>query len=250
MRLSALFFVVYQAFAQGAPQPPCGMDPIPAYPSVDAPPVVKFWKQAELERDWKPPACTGWTTTGYSTLTTVSARFHYSGSSDDLLRRIGAISQSNNIRYWSTTHKQWQTLISDSFAVNSFPSAQRRPDFTPEEIKPGETVYFQQSDNISGKAVFRMHVGEASSDRIVYEVENVSPMHYYLLTTFHSGDLQTVYFLDRESENVWRFYSMVRTGKNSSRITADHENSSMNRAVAFYRHLAGIPTDREPPAAR
>ena len=26
--------------------------------------------------------------------------------------------------------------------------------------------------------------------------------------------------------------------------------SSINRAVAFYRHFVGIPTDQEPPAAR
>jgi hypothetical protein len=62
--------------------------------------------------------------------------------------------------------------------------------------------------------------------------------------------MQSAYFLDRESENVWRYYSMVRTGKNASRLTAGHESSSINRAVAYYRALAGIPGDQEPPAAR
>jgi hypothetical protein len=33
-------------------------------------------------------------------------------------------------------------------------------------------------------------------------------------------------------------------------ITGGHEASYVNRAVALYRHLARIPTDREPPAAR
>ena len=33
-------------------------------------------------------------------------------------------------------------------------------------------------------------------------------------------------------------------------MAAGNESSAINRAVAFYRWLAGIPTDQEPPAAR
>ena len=95
-----------------------------------------------------------------------------------------------------------------------------------------------------------MHIAEVSRDRIVYDIENVSAMKYFFVTTFHPGDLQTVYFLDRESEGVWDYYSIVRTGRTSNRLTAGHPSSSINRAVAFYRYLAGIPTDREPPVAR
>jgi hypothetical protein len=62
--------------------------------------------------------------------------------------------------------------------------------------------------------------------------------------------MQSVYFLDRESPDVWRYYSIARTGKNSSRLTVGHDASSINRAVAYFRRLAGIPTDQEPPAAR
>jgi hypothetical protein len=64
------------------------------------------------------------------------------------------------------------------------------------------------------------------------------------------GDLQSMYFLDRESDDVWRFYSVMRTGKNASGLIAGNEASSINRAVAFYRHLAKIPATQEPPGAR
>jgi hypothetical protein len=40
-----------------------------------------------------------------------------------------------------------------------------------------------------------------------------------------------------------------RTGKNAILLTAEYEASSINRAVAFYRYLAGIPMDKEPPAS-
>jgi hypothetical protein len=62
--------------------------------------------------------------------------------------------------------------------------------------------------------------------------------------------MQSIYFLDRESDDVWRYYSIVRTGKNANGLIAGNEASSVNRAVAFYRYLAGIPTDQEPPAER
>jgi len=167
-----------------------------------------------------------------------------------LLRHIGAISELAGMRYWSTTHKQWQTLIVNAHALTGSQAGSRRQDFTLEEMKPGQVLYLEQVDNLSGKAIYRMHIAEASADRLVFEVENVSIMRYFVVTLFHPGEVQSIYFLDRESDNVWRYYSIARTGRNASRLATGHASSSINRAVAFYRSLAGIPTDQEPPAAR
>jgi hypothetical protein len=154
------------------------------------------------------------------------------------------------MRYWSTTHKQWQTLIVKAHASAGSPPSHQREDFTPEEMKDGTVLYFEQVDNLSGTAIYRMHVAVASADRLVFDVENVSVMRYLFVTLFRPAEMQSVYFLDRESDNVWRYYGIVRTGRSASRLAAGHESSSINRAVAFYRFLAGIPTDQEPPAAR
>jgi len=154
------------------------------------------------------------------------------------------------MRYWSTTHQQWRTLIVDAGALTDAQSSTRRADFAPAEMQKGSELYLEQADNLSGKAVYRMHIAEASADRIVFDVENVSLMRYYFVTLFHPGDVQSVYFLDRESDSVWRYYSIARTGREASRLATGHDASSINRAVAFYRSLVGIPTDQEPPAAR
>jgi hypothetical protein len=232
------------------PQPPCGEGTVPSYPSLDDPANVKSWSINDLGRDWTPPACTGWTTSGFATLATTVARFRYSAGADGLLRHIGAISELVGVRYWSTTHKRWQTLIVDAHALNDSQSSQRRADFAPDEMKPGAFLYFDQADNLSGKAMYRMHIVEASPDRIVVDVENVSPLRYFYLTVIPAGETQSIYFLDRESDGVWRFYGIVRIGKNANRMVAGNEASSINRAVAFYRHLVGIRTDLDPPAAR
>jgi hypothetical protein len=232
------------------PQPPCGKEPIPAYPPLDDSPVVKSWSESSSGRDWKPPACTSWTVLGFTTLVTTAARFRYASEAEGLLLRMGAISELTGVRYWSTTHKQWRTLVVDAYALTALNSHQRRENFMPDEMKEGKILYFEQDDNLSGKAVYRMHIAKASVERLVIDVENVSTIRYLFMPILHPGEMQSICFLDRESDNVWRYYSIVRTGRGANRMIAANESSAVNRAVAFYRHLVGIPTDQEPPAAR
>jgi hypothetical protein len=247
--LTAMLLCEARGYAQILPQPPCGTEPVPPYPTLEDSPSVKFWSESEFGKDWKPPVCTGWGEAGFAALVTTVGRFRYALGAEGLLGHIGAITALTGVRYWSTTHQKWQTLIEDAHAVTGA-QGQRRNDFRPDEMQEGKSLYFEQVDNLSGKAVYRMQIVQVSADRLVFEVENVTTMRYFFVTLFHPGETQSIYFLDRESENVWRYYSMLRTGKNASRLTAGHAASSINRAVAFYRALAGIPTNQEPPAAR
>jgi hypothetical protein len=248
--VSVMLLCQAHGYAQPGPQPPCGMEPVPPYPGLDVSPIVKFWSESDFGRQWSPPACTGWTEAGFSTLTITVARFRCDSGAEGLLRRIGAISQLAGMRYWSTTHKRWQTLILNAHALAGSEPTQLRQDFAPDEMQEGKLLYLEQADNLSGTAVYRMHIAKASADRLVFEVENLSIIRHFFLTLFPPGEMQSIYFLDRESDTVWRYYSIARTGRNASRLATGHESSSINRAVAFYRSLAGIPTDQEPPAAR
>jgi hypothetical protein len=248
--LLALLFWQVRGYAQSGPQPPCGSELLPPYPGLDKPAIVKSWSKADLGLDWRPPACTGWASPGFSTLVTTSARFRNASDYGDLLRHIGAISELVGMRYWSTTHQQWETLVVDAYALAGAQSAQRRGDFLPNEMKEGAVLYYTQVDNRSGKEVYRMRIAEASAHRVVINVENVSTIRYLFVPLFPPGEMQSIYFLDRESESVWQFYSIVRTGKNASRLVTGNESSEINRAVAFYRYMVGIPTSQEPPAAR
>jgi hypothetical protein len=235
--------------SEPGPQPPCGNEPTPPYPPLDDPAIVKSWSEASTGRDWRPPACTGWAAEGFTTLVTTVARFRNASEAEGLLRRVGAISELKGMRYWSTTHKRWRTLVVDAYALDTSQAGQRRKDFTPDEMKPGNVLYFEQVDNLSGKAAYRMHIATVSANRLVIDIENVSTMRYLLVPILHPGEMQSICFLDRESEGVWRYYSIVRTGRNANRLIAGNQSSAVNRAVAFYRHVVGIPTDQDPPAA-
>ena len=183
-------------------------------------------------------------------LVAIGARFQDDLGREDLLLRIGAVSRLAGIRYWSMTHHRWRTLIAEAHAVTAMLAGARRSDFTQDELTTGAVVYFEQEDNLSGTALYRLHISEATPNRIVFDIENASSLRYFLMPVLRVGEMQSISFLERESDHTWRYYSIVRTGKSARALTLASPASSINRAVAFYRFLAGIPTDQEPPAAR
>jgi len=243
-----LLIVLAAAGRAGAalPQPPCGGQPYPAYAAIDQPPFVQVWDRI----DWTPPACTGWDPATASTLVVTAARWRNPAGVDGLRRRIAAVSAMAGLKYWSTTAQRWQTLIVDAYALSGPSVEQRRPDFTVEEIAAGQTLFLQQEDSLLGKAAFRMEIAAISPGRLVLRTENSAPIRYLGLPILSAGEIQVVWFLEKESGDVWRYYSIARTGKGASLLTGGRESSLINRAVASFRFFAGIPSDREPPAAK
>ena len=74
-------------------------------------------------------------------------------------------------------------------------------------------------------------------------------MRRYFLTLFKPGALQSLLIVPRLSPGVFGAFILSRSGEGASLLTAGHDKSYVNRTVALYRHLAGIKTDQEPPAA-
>ena len=143
----------------------------------------------------------------------------------------------------------WQPLIVDAAALDG-PTGARRKDFSADEVTVGATLYVEQQDNLLGTAAYLVRVLQATPDRLVFGTQNSSTIRYLGLTVANPGTIQSITFLTRESKDVWRYYSLARTGAAVSLLTGGHEASLINRAVATFRYLAGIPADREPPAAR
>jgi hypothetical protein len=227
------------------PLPPCGGEPFPAYPTPGAPPAVQVWDRA----DWTPPPCTGWQPSASSTIVATAGRFRGAGGVDGLRGRIGAVSRMKGLLYWSTSNQQWQPFIVDAAALDG-PTGARRKDFTIDETAPGRVLYLEQEDNLFGKETIRLRIIEATATRLVFATENSAILRMLGLPLAQPGEIQSICFLDRESGDVWRYYSLARTGKAASLLTAGHDASIINRAVASFRYLAGIRPDLEPPARR
>ncbi len=230
------------------PRPPCGAEPFPAYSALGAAPAVRSWAQADL-KDWSPPACTAWPGGSATLVVGLAGRFRDPSDGDALLARIGAISSLRDVRYWSITDKRWNTLFTRASALEGPDPKKPRGDFSATELRAGRDVHFLAADNRSGDdAVSRLRVREADSGHIIIETANITPLRWTFLTFAAPGNIQTWYFLDREASGAWRFYSLTRVLYASSffvRLVSGE--SYANRAVAMYRHVAGIPTDRDPP---
>jgi hypothetical protein len=233
--------------AEDAPRPPCGTTPNPPYAEVGAQPNVKAWNGSK-QGIRIVSSCPGIPDGEFKMVVAVSGTFRFDGDADKLLERIGAASAMQGIRYWSVTDKKWRELITQSAAVDSPSSVQRRADFSAAELKQGQDLFFVQRDSRSTReVVYRMRVLEATKDRLVVETENVSPVRGYIFTVFKPGELRTIHFLTWRSAGVWNYYALTLIGASQSE---SHTPSLINRAVALYRYVAGHQTDQEPPLAR
>ena len=237
--------------ATDGPQPPCGSAAVPAYSPPGVPPVVKVWHDGDLKRSgWKPPDCSGWAASSHSKLiVALAGSFRFDGTADELVARIGAISTLRGVRYWSVTDKMWRPLVTDAWALSRPDPRSRRPDFLAAEMTAGSELYYWENVSRSGNIVHRMTVRERSPARAVIAIENLTPVRFFFVTLFEPGALQSVKFVELVSPGVWGFYLLTRTGERVSALAGGHEGSYVNRTVAIYRHLAGIPTDEEPPVA-
>jgi hypothetical protein len=240
-----------EADAVQGPMPPCGVTPNPDYAAPGAPPTIKLWHADEIDASWQPQACIPWASGTFSLMVTLAGQFDSTADVDSLLDRIGAISTLTDTRYWSVTDRAWKSLFERATALTGPTSDQPRRDFTAAELRDGHDHYFLEKDNRLGAAVIeRLTVLAAADDRIVFETVNVTPMKFLLVTVYPPGAFHTIYFLSRRTAAQWNFYSLQYAGSDRSLLTAlVPQDSYINRANALFRHLAGIPTDREPPAA-
>ncbi len=233
------------------PRPPCGGDSYPAVPALDAAPNVGLWSNEAQIGAWVPPACTGWQPAPTTLIVALAGHFTNKSDVDAMLTHFGNISALPNVRYWSVTDKQWDALFTKATGLGGPNPNMPRSDFSAAEFQSGGELYFLAADNRMQKdMVTRLRVKDVEPERIVLEMTNVLPLRWFTFTLVPAGDMQTLYFLGRRSDGSWQFYSVTRV-LNASSILAHLVTgpSYVNRAVAMYRYIASIPTDRDPPAA-
>ena len=215
----------------------------PAYAALDAPPSVAAWRAPSA----LPDTCRLALDTPAELAIALAGRFGGVASVETLAARLGAVSETRGLRYWSVTSRGWRELVSDAVALSAPVADARRSDFTAEEVLSGRTLYFAQNDTRSwGLNVYSVRVLEWSAERLVVEGDNVSPIRLGPITLFRPHALRSVQFVDREGRDTWAYYglSLVRAD-----VPEDREGSLVNRQAAFYRFLIGDRADGDPPLA-
>lgn len=221
------------------PQPPCeSRAPVPSYANAGEAAAMQTW----TELQWQPPTCVGWPGGRYRFVIAMAGRIE---AADDvaLRRRIGAISGSRGLRYWSVTDNASRVLIKDAAALSA-PNGARREDFTADEIRAGAVLHFVEEDNRSSTPVrYRMLVLEATRDRIVVETENLTPVESFLITLFPAGSLRAAYIMSRLDKSTWGFHAISASTSEANPVVKLAKASYINRARALYGHFAGITSE-------
>lgn len=245
LAIAALAVAATPAVAQPVPPcPPGNAAVVPAYGELGRPPVVQTWRDIDIEDR---EACLGGMRGRMALVVALAVRFDGTKSLEDIATRIGAISATEGLPYWSVTDRQWRPLTSISFAIEDPATRRRRPDFSAQEILSGRNLHFAQNDTRStGLNVYSLSATSVASDRLVVEVANLTPIRFALVTLFDPQALRSVHFMDRLESGAWGYYgiSAVRAG-----AVDGQEKSFVNRAGAYYRFLAGVSPAKEPPLA-
>jgi hypothetical protein len=216
----------------------------PAYPPVNATPAV-------AATDVSPPGggnCFSDSAAG-ATWVTVASLIQTPLSPEAIIARFGAISELQQVQYWSTTDAAWRPLVSAAFAVTSANNAQPRADYSSVELV-GPIRYYRISDTRTYGAVnYSLQLHPSAHGQIFVETTNMDPIRKWGITLYRPDGLHTLYFLSERSPGVWSYYSITRAIP-ATFLARGHEKSYLNRALALYRHYLLLPPTADPPAAR
>ncbi|MCB9943589.1 MAG: hypothetical protein H6851_08230 [Geminicoccaceae bacterium] len=223
---------------------------VPSFPAAGAPPEVTVLDEPSAIASFVVPGCLDFAAGADTTNLVVLAGHIGEMTMERLIDRIAAFSTIEDILYWSTTRKEWRPLASKVQTLRSADPDTPRPDPTPAEFVDGAIFYVLQDDEDPMSAlVTRVDVNHRGGDGLLMHFENVNAGTVLGMTVLPTGDLKTVLAAEPDGRNGIRLLSLTSMQFTFPDWLMPGKASHINRAVALYRHLAGIRTDKEPPAA-
>lgn len=238
-----------------SPQPPAAKDNLcsyadihPAYPPLNATPAAEA---SAVSNSAPPPSganCFEEEKDAASWITVASV-LQTSMSPSDIIKRFGAISELRDIQYWSTTDQAWRPMIATAFAVGSVDADQPRGDYSPAELAEAVQYYRVADTRTQAPINYRLEIHLSPHNQVVAETANVNPVKKWGITLYAPGGVHTLYFLNERAPGIWSYYSITRVIP-ATFLARGNEKSSINRAIALYRHYMTLPTAAEPPAVR
>ncbi len=242
--------------SQDMPIPPCSGQLI-NYGNIGSPPKVSVWTGSKDLRKWAPNDCIGWDSNNLLVAIETTGKFFHEESIDDIIIKFGRISEFKEILYWSHTRNTWRELIPDAFAINDISLNEKRIDFSLEELRSNSKLYYWQRENTPvGEVIYEMTIAIHSKNKIEVRIQNATTIKRRRIKLLNPGEYQFLYIIERDVENLWNYYSLMRSAAPSNPLInlvwpllTDGNNSYINRTVSQFRFLSGLPTDKEPPAA-
>ena len=233
-----------------APTPPCAGEAVPTRAASGALPAVEVWHAPSLPAGWQPASCSGLAARSDAVFIAVSGEIRQAGDAWPILGRLGALSHQVGMRYWSIDRGGWSPLLVDAAALSANDPAARRPDFKPEEMAQGARLHMlYRDDSQAGPVVYQAEMRAADADGFVVVLRNSTAMRLMGLSIADPGDISSMLSVQRLGPDRFAYYALTAVALAPLAAAMVSDASYVNRAVASFRYLAGIPPDAEPPAA-
>ncbi len=244
-----LLATLAEARAALPPLPPCAGEAIPARSSQGTQPSVTVWRTRALPKNWQLASCSGLAPPSDAVFIGVAGEIRHDGDALSLLARIGAVGKQTDMLYWSISRGDWRKLLVDASALSGPDPELRRPDFKLEEMRPGARLHMLYDDDEDpGPVLFESEVREAGRDGFVTVMRNLTAMHLMGVSIAGPGDVSSMVSIRRVGPGRFNYYSLSAVALAPLAAAMVSDSSHINRAVASFRYLAGIPGDRDPPA--
>ncbi len=232
-----------------APVPPCAGGPAAPATRGGTDPVVTVWHAPALPENWQLAGCSGLELSSNAVLIEVAGHFRHDGDALSLLARLGKVSAQTGMIYWDVDQAGWRPLLLEATALAGPDPESRRADFTPAEMRPGAHLFMLYDDDEKpGPTVFETEVREAGPDGFVTVMRNVSAMTLMGFSIADPGGISSMLSVKQVAPGEFDYYALTAVALSSVAAAMTSDADHINRAVASYRFLAGIPGDRDPPA--
>jgi hypothetical protein len=223
----------------------CGQGPPPPYPPHDRPPLVHSWL-AGGRQDGPPPDCTGLGRRDPELLIRLVGSYVAPGDMTAQLLRLGAVSTLKGMSYWSFTDRKRLTLIQEAYAVDSLATQRPRADFTLDELRRGDELYFLQRDNRSSALVpYGLRVLPTGPESLLLRIENLGDIKMMGLTLVAAREVQWAVTIERLGGTRYGYRSLLAVQRLRLGPADKHRLSNLARAVAMFDLLAGQQTEVE-----
>lgn len=209
-------------------------------------PTIEVWLDQHTLESWHAPACLDWQDKPATALIAVSGLFRHDGTLEDLLTRLGAVSQYTSISYWSWSRQRWAHLFEKAAALSAPVRTAERSDFKADEFREGDQLYTLQNETGSvGEVIQRVSIIDRTKDGIEIGITNLSAARVAFLTLLDPGGSEVRLWIEREADDGWTYYSLTRLSRSAMLARPALERSYTNRAEAMFRYLTGVERQQE-----
>lgn len=219
-----------------------GQQPYPPEPNQL---IIDYWHRSN-EEIMPSAVAAEWENFDLAMMLSARGRFINKNGAEGVLKRIASVSSLSGLPYWSTSRQKWTTFIDKSQALSQPMPDETRDDFSPDELKVGESFYYSQDQKTTaGTIIYRFTIRERSGHQVMITMENASPIRFFRIPVMAAGATQYMLNFEQLSDNQWSYHGQAGIKRGFHELLPGREASLANRAAAIFYYFAATPDNKK-----